>query len=58
MVANLTSNSHFSNSCSFRDMTFFMIFQNLDFKRFQNVEDLNPVVGFCEGTLRACKSCL
>ena len=27
-VANFASNSHFSNPCSFRDMTFFMIFSN------------------------------
>ena len=63
MVANLASNSHFSNPCSFRDMTFFYDFfqknfRNLDFKKFQNVEDLNPVVGYFEGTLRGCESCL
>ena len=36
---------------------FFMIFlkknfKNLILKSFQNVEDLNPVIGICEGTLR------
>ena len=45
-----------SNPCSFRDTTFFMIFseifkKNLDAKKFQNVDDLNPVIGIYEGTL-------
>ena len=58
-VANLASNSHLSNHCSFRDMTFFMIFsKNLDFEKFQKVEDFNPVVGYCEGSLWGCESCL
>ena len=122
-VANLASNSHFSNPCSFRDKTFLMIFskiklklklkssklfkisillleivrvlsggceswllkswplnmaaqiravfeiwrflwffqkifKNLNFKIFRNVEDLNPVVGYCEGALKGCKACL
>ena len=44
------------NPCSFRDMTFFMIFseifkKKLDIKKFQNFEDLSPVIGICEGTL-------
>ena len=33
-------------------------FKNLNFKKFQNVEDLNAVVGYCEGTLKGCKACL
>ena len=32
-------------------------FKKLDFKKFQN-EDLSPVNGYCEGTLRGCESCL
>ena len=38
-------------------MTFFMIFieifkkKKLDVKKFQNVENLNSVIGICEGTL-------
>ena len=37
-------------------MTFFMIFseifkKKLDIEKFQNFEDLNPVIGICEGTL-------
>ena len=45
-----------------REMMVFMIFfkkvfKNLDFEKFQN-EDLNLVVGYCEGTLRGCESCL
>ena len=33
-------------------------FKNLDFKNFQKVEDVNAVVGYCEGTLKGCESCL
>ena len=45
---------------SFRDTTFFMTFseifkKNLDIKKFQNVEPLNPVIGICEGTLRGLR---
>ena len=39
-VGNLASTSHFSNPCSFRDI-----------ENYKEVEDLNPVVGYCEGTL-------
>ena len=28
----------------------------MDVKKFQNVEDLNPVIGISENTLRGCKS--
>ena len=33
-------------------MIFSKIFKNLDFKKFRKIEELNPVVGFCEGALR------
>ena len=41
-------------------MTFFMIFseikkKNLNVKRFQNFEDINPVIGIFEGTLRGSR---
>ena len=37
-------------------MTFSEIFKkNLDMKKFQNVEPLNPVIGICEGTLRGLR---
>ena len=38
---------NFSNPCSFRDI-----------ENYKEVEDLNPVVGYCEGTLWGCESCL
>ena len=37
---------------------FLWFFQNLDFRKIQKNEDLNPVVGYCEGTLWGCESCL
>ena len=115
-VANLASNSHFSNPSSFRDTMFFMIFfwknfsktlilkipkrwrsqscccilwgysqgfrilllimaaqiivvfqiwrfydflrnfqKNLNVKKFQNFDELNHVIGICEGTLRGLR---
>ena len=39
-------------------MIFSKSFKNLNFKKFQNVEDLNHVVGYCEGTLRGTVSAL
>ena len=59
-VGNLASNFHFSNPCSFREMTVFLIFskkfqKNLNVKIFQNFEDLNPLIGICEGTLRGLR---
>ena len=57
LPANLTFQIH----VVLRDMTIFMIFssfQKLSFKKFENFEDLNPVVRFCEGILRVCESCL
>ena len=41
-------------------MTIFMIFyeifeKNLDVKKFQNLEDINPVIGICEGALRGLR---
>ena len=55
-VAVFASKYDCSNRCSFRDMRFFMIFseifkKKLDIEKFQNFEDLNPVIGICEGTL-------
>ena len=35
---------------------FKIFFKNLDFIKFQYVEDLSPVVGFCEFALRGCES--
>ena len=29
--------------------------RNLDVKKFRNIEDLNPVIGICEGTLRGLR---
>ena len=63
MVANLASNSHFSNHCSFQDMTFFMIFfqnfsENLDIKNFTKLEIRISVVNLCRGTLKSCEFCL
>ena len=58
-VANLASNSHFSNPCSFRDMTFFVIFskifKNLDFKKFTKLEITISAVRLSQGTLRSCE---
>ena len=49
-----------SNPCSFRDTTFFLMIFSENFKHkyvnFQNVEDLNPVIGICEGTLRGLRN--
>ena len=46
-VVNLASKSHCSNPCSSR----YNVFYDLK-KKFQIVEDLNTVIGICEGTLR------
>ena len=60
-VANRACEYICSNPCSFGDMTFFRIFskifkKNLDVEKFKNLEDLNPVVGICEGTLRGLRN--
>ena len=58
-VANLASKSHFSNPCSSRYDVFYdffkNFFKNIDFKKFQNVEVLIHVLGYCEGTLRGLR---
>ena len=56
-VASFSFQYDRSNSCSFRDITFFMTFseifkKNLNVKKFQNFEDINAVSGISEGTLR------
>ena len=61
--ANLASKSHFSNPCSFRNLTFLFDFfenfqKNIDLKKIKNFEELNPVFANCEGNLGNYESCL
>ena len=60
-VANLNFNFHFSNPCTFRDMSFLMIFskpfKTLSLQKIK-FEDLRPEVGNCKSFLRTCRSCL
>ena len=56
-VLNLAFDFGCSSPCSFLYMTFFLdffkIFQkNLNVKKFRNFEDINPVIGIFERTLR------
>ena len=64
MVLSEGANFDFQYDCSipysFRDMTLFLIFseifkKNLDVKKVQNFEDINPVIGICEGTFRGLR---
>ena len=52
--------NHWSNLCSFSDMTFFQkIFSKHKFKVFFSKGEIpNPLFGGCQSTLRGCKSCL
>ena len=56
----MASKSHFSNPCSFRDMTFRIFskfFREFSFNFFHKSEIPNPIVGSCQSTLKDCESC-
>ena len=63
MVANLASEYGCSNSCSFRDMTFFKDFffqnfsENLGMKNFAKFEIIISVMRVCQGTHMISEFC-
>ena len=62
-VTNLANKYDCSNPCSFRDMTFFVIFFQKVFWKliwffFAKSEIPNPEVGSCQKNLKDCESCL
>ena len=62
-IANLASKYDCSNAYSFRDMKFFVIFskifrkKNYDYFK-KKFAIPNPVLGYCQSTVKDCESCL
>ena len=61
-VANLACKYDCSKFCSFRDVTFFVVFfkvfRKLIINFFAKSEIPNSVVGYCQSTIKDCESCL
>ena len=61
-IPTLASKYDYSILCSFRDMTFYVIFSKVFFLKhklifFSKSEVPNPIVGYCQSTIKDCESC-